>query len=88
MLSEYVHGKAVPMLVHSTFSNYDEGDDEEEELSVRVAAVMSDLDSDEYHFKVETNTCPARPFLCQPQHSLSMDDSIGIQICCTKRVLC
>ena len=35
--------------------------------------------------KIETNTCPRRTYLCQPQHSLLLDDSIGISICHTEQ---
>lgn len=58
MLSEYVHGKALPMLVHSTFSESNKGK-EEEELSVCVApVVMYDLDSNEYQSKLREILVP------------------------------
>ena len=57
MLSEYIHNKALPMLVHSTFSGCDEGE-KDDELSVSAAAVIHDLDSEEYQSKLRRILVP------------------------------
>jgi hypothetical protein len=57
MLSEYIHDKALPMLVQMTFVEADENE-EEDELRVSAKAAIFDLDSEEYQSMLQQILVP------------------------------
>ena len=60
MLTEFIHNRALPNLVRSTFANKEADDEGEQEDEDEISAVECDVDSPQYQVKVKEILAPHR----------------------------